>query len=202
MIQSAFYFRMIEQTTNRFIDTGVMNYLLKAFLKEKINIKKSGDPPKVLTLEDLSFGFNIWIGFCIISIVSFILESLFALLYIQWKRINIKKINRYAKIYPAKHVKDIKVIKLKPQTRKHFRVKKTKQIVSKAINLTTTPQHFKESQPHSSVNVEEDIFGEPVTKLQNFPVNSQILNSPIEVSIQGISPVNDVSTQYVVVEEL
>jgi hypothetical protein len=185
---------MFEETTNRFIDTGIMNYLIRVNIPEKISIKRSGDPPKVLTLEDLSFGFNIWIGFCVICITSFILESLFARLYIQWKRIHIRNVNRYAKIHPAQYVKDIKIIKFKPQTLNHFRVKKTKEIVSKAFDLKVVFQHFKESQTHLSVNVEEDIFGELVTKVQSLPVNSRTFISSID---QRISLLNEVSAQDV-----
>lgn len=83
MYQSSFYFRMIEQTMNRLIDTGVINYLVDGILKEKLNIKRSKDFPKVLNLKDLSFGFIIWIGFCCISILSFAIEILFSKLYIK-----------------------------------------------------------------------------------------------------------------------
>lgn len=139
MFQSAFYFRMIEQTSNRLIDTGVMKHLVEEIAKGKLGIKCPKDSPKILTIQDLAFGFNIWIGFCAISLLSFILETLFSRLYIQWKQIYLKKINVYPKIHPEKHKKNHRVIKLNPQTRKHFRVKKAKVINSEAINIQKVP---------------------------------------------------------------
>jgi len=120
MPQSAFYFKMIEQTTNRLIDTGVMKHLIEDVIKEKPGIKCPEDPPKVLTIQDLAFGFNIWIGFCVISLFGFILETLFSRLYIHCFHRLTGKFSNHAKIWPTDEYDEIDVIELKLQTKKYF----------------------------------------------------------------------------------
>lgn len=121
MFQSSFYFRMIELTTNHLIDTGIMAYLVEAIAQKKVNIKRPKDPLKVLKLKDLSFGFNIWFGFCCISVLSFVFEILNAKLLKKCKKHTFGKFN--AKVYPIVDGEIIDEIELKPQTVKCFKVK-------------------------------------------------------------------------------
>ncbi|CAG9803589.1 unnamed protein product [Chironomus riparius] len=123
MFQSAFYFRMIEQTTNRLIDTGIMKYLIEHIATENIRIKKSNVLPKVLSLEDLLFGFNIWIGFCCLSLASFIFEILSLKLQIKWRNQLFPRLISNVKIWPAIQIGSINNMQLKPQTLNHFKVK-------------------------------------------------------------------------------
>lgn len=160
MLQSAFYFTMFERLTNRFIDTGIMNHLANKILKEKIKIDDLEDSKKILSLDDLSFGFNIWIGFCCICIISFIFEHLCSKLYIKWMKFHfIKRKISFAKIWSLKGVKDSKVVTLKSQTIKHFRIVK---------KLGTSDDDSKEENENIKIMHEEEVFGEFIHKLQIF----------------------------------
>lgn len=139
MFQSAFYLKMIEETANRLIDTGLMNYLIKTILSDNIKIKNPEDPPKVLSLTDLSFGFNIWIGFCCLCISSFILEHLLVKLYIKWNYYSSGKHIKYAKIWSLKNFQKTQTIKLKLQTQNHFRIRKTSECKFEDNSLKTGP---------------------------------------------------------------
>lgn len=93
--QRAFYFRMMHKTINRLIDVGVIRHLVKTHLK------KSKPPivekqPNVLNTSDLEFGFNVWLGFCGISITAFVLEVLYKLCCTSQK---LRKCT-YAKVHP------------------------------------------------------------------------------------------------------
>ena len=65
--QSSFYFRMIKSVVDRLIDTGVVKYLARTRMKLKYPNPES--EPTVLSIDDLMFGFNIWLGFCGISLI-------------------------------------------------------------------------------------------------------------------------------------
>ncbi|KAL7023577.1 hypothetical protein ACKWTF_012686 [Chironomus riparius] len=136
MFQSSFYFRMIEQTTNRLVDTGVMKYLLGLVIKEHVMIEKPNSLPNVLNLQNLSFGFNIWIGFFCISILIFILEILSLKFQIKRRQKLFGKI-RYEKIWPAKQNKSSGDVELKLETLRYFKVKSNKNY-PKSDNLQST----------------------------------------------------------------
>ena len=70
----AYYYRMFYKMIHNFIPTGIMNYLLENYYTKKWKFRKIEKEPKVLNLDDLAFGFNIWLGFCGISFVPFIFE--------------------------------------------------------------------------------------------------------------------------------
>ena len=102
--QHAFYFRMIYKTVNSLIDTGIMKHLVDNHLRRKRAIKIE-ESTKVLGLKELAFGFNIWLGFCFLSLVAFIMEMI---IYSRRKAKTLKKI-KFSKVYPTKVRKDFDV---------------------------------------------------------------------------------------------
>lgn len=94
--KQAFYTRMMRKTVNRLIDAGIIKFILSKY--HKINTKplEDDDGPKILSLNDLAFGFNIWLGFCALSIVALILEKVFEL-------VNTPRRIKFAKIHPLPH---------------------------------------------------------------------------------------------------
>jgi hypothetical protein len=73
----AFYYRMFKNVIDNLIPTGIMNYLIENHYTRKWKFEKLEDEPKVLSLDDLVFGFNIWLGSCLISLIMFFAELLF-----------------------------------------------------------------------------------------------------------------------------
>lgn len=124
MFQSSFCFRMIQKTTNLLIDTGVLKFLTESISQEGFILKKPADKPKILSLDDLAFGFNIWMGFCCISLISLGLEILVLKLRIKCRKLMLGKFCKNAKIYPAKQNESKLVVKLKAETQKYFQVQK------------------------------------------------------------------------------
>ncbi|CAG9808423.1 unnamed protein product [Chironomus riparius] len=72
----SFYYRMFKKLIDSLISTGVMKYLIENFYTKDRIFKRSKGGPKILTIPDLMFGFNIWIGFCFISFSLFLGEQL------------------------------------------------------------------------------------------------------------------------------
>jgi len=135
LLQNAFYFKMIQETTNKLIDTGIVQQLLEDQLGKKINFKKLEQQPKVLELKDLSFGFNIWIGFCCISIFSFVLEILVMWIYFFIKKYIPRFLGneiRFASIYPIKNKTENSNIKTKSLA--CFRIKATRSLLNSESN--------------------------------------------------------------------
>lgn len=71
--QESFAFRMMKMTIDNLIDTGIMRHLVDDYLH--INKpQKTKDEPKVLTLYDLDLGFAVYLGFCGLSFIIFVIE--------------------------------------------------------------------------------------------------------------------------------
>lgn len=116
-IGHTFYYRMFNKIIDDLIPTGVMNYLIeKNYTKKfrKIDIDKT--EPKVFSFDDLSFGFNIWLVFCLISFFGFIAEHIY-------KLIETRKL-KFAKVHPSLEdtPKSLRVIN--PKLAEKFRIKK------------------------------------------------------------------------------
>lgn len=73
---NAFYFGMIEKIVDSLIDTGVIDYLIENDIGTKLKFTKPKSEPSVLNMGDLYFGFNIWLGFCVVSVFSFLVEQI------------------------------------------------------------------------------------------------------------------------------
>jgi hypothetical protein len=74
-MSNAYYFNMMFKIVDNFIPTGIMSYLIENHYTRKWKLKEVESEPKVLNLSDLAFGFNIWLSFCLISILAFIIEN-------------------------------------------------------------------------------------------------------------------------------
>jgi len=119
-IGSTFYFRMFNKIIDDLIPTGVMNHLIENHYTKKFRkIENDETEPKVLNYDDLSFGFNIWLGFCLISLVGFIAEHIY-------KLIRTKKI-KFAKVHPVLEgtLESFRI--LSPELIEKFRIKKHSQ---------------------------------------------------------------------------
>lgn len=68
-----FFFQIIDTATKQFSETGLLKELVSRYLRDlkKLNVDNY---PKVLLVDDLSFGFVIWLVSCGISIVAFLIE--------------------------------------------------------------------------------------------------------------------------------
>lgn len=94
---------MLNNVINRLIPSGIINHLIENFYTKKIKIKKIEEEPKVLSLDDLTFGFNIYIASCLTSFLGFLAEKVFIL--------RSKKIKRKTKVSKI-HLKNNLRIKL------------------------------------------------------------------------------------------
>ena len=92
--QRSFYFRMLFKTVNSLIDTGIIKHLTDDYLRKK-KFFKIEEQTKVLSLNDLSFGFIIWLCFCGISFGAFILE-----MTKKHKPKKVPKLFKFAKVHP------------------------------------------------------------------------------------------------------
>ena len=116
-IGNVFNFRMLNKIIDDLIPTGVMNHLIEKYYFKKFRQAHDDDTkPQVLNLNDLSFGFNIWLGFCLISIVAFIAEHIYKLLQ--------PKKRKFAKVNPDFKDSIDPVVKLSSQLIEKFRIKK------------------------------------------------------------------------------
>ena len=103
---------------NNLIPTGIMTHLIENFYTKKWKFKKSETEPKVLSLDDLLFGFNIWLGSCLVSFVAFVAEH--GVGYIRRP----KKV-KFAKVRPIRQSCKFKELKnLSPDLINNFRVQK------------------------------------------------------------------------------
>jgi hypothetical protein len=71
---SAFYFRMIKDTVDKLTDTGVVRHLIKTRVLIRRKYPQDEPEPKVFDVDDLLFGFNIFLGFCGICVIVFCVE--------------------------------------------------------------------------------------------------------------------------------
>ena len=92
---AAYYTRMFMKIIDNLIPTGVMNYLIEEHYTRKWKFVKDEKGPKILTVNDLAFGFNIWLGSCFISILGFVVER-----FIKFMKKPVKV--KYAKVHPVK----------------------------------------------------------------------------------------------------
>jgi len=84
------------------IPTGVMNHLIEKYYTKTWKFAKVGKEPQILTLDDLAFGFNIWLGFCLLSLVGHVAEHLV-------RFITKPKKLKFAKVHPINDEDDVEV---------------------------------------------------------------------------------------------
>ena len=76
---------MFKKIVDMLIDTGIMEHFAKNYYTKKLKFESYVDSPKVLFVKDLTFGFNIWIGFCCLSVFMFMTEIVAKKLKIRFK---------------------------------------------------------------------------------------------------------------------
>lgn len=97
--ENSFFFQMFKKLIDRLIDTGVMQYLNENFYRRKLKFRKVETEPAILTVQDLAFGFNIWLGSCLVSFLSFLVENIRRLKK-KWKKI--RRLGKEIKGYKTK----------------------------------------------------------------------------------------------------
>ena len=124
----AFYFRMFKNIIDNLIPTGIMSHLIETHYTRKWKFEKFEDGPKVLSLDDLVFGFNIWLGCCLTTFVVFIVEQIrrikskmFCIIKDSMEKVTFPKIN------PSKAYQTESCSSLNTDNVKNFRIKMQKQ---------------------------------------------------------------------------
>jgi len=156
---SSFYFRMIKDTVDKLTDTGVIRYLIKTRVLIRRKYPQDEPEPKILNIDDLLFGFNIFLGFCLISGLGFIVELILGTLvcrknlnfHLLRKKLRNKKI-KFAKVHPMNTIVSLICFehqKLSLELIRKFKAKKTDSQI---------------------IDLEEDLgfFGEKVIDLEEY----------------------------------
>jgi hypothetical protein len=126
---------MFHNIVNSLIPNGIMNYLIENYYTKRSTFTKIKTGPKVLSMQDLAFGFNIWLGFCLISTLSFIAEWFIKRF---WKK--------STKIHPLT-TEDVEVdVHRDPEFYNRFRIEqRTNQLNSQACDQEIPPQRCENS---------------------------------------------------------
>lgn len=72
---NTFFFRIAENAIQKLTSAGIMYWLFDDEIKDSSKFQAQKNPKK-LTIESLSFGFEIWFGFCGLSVAAFVGEIL------------------------------------------------------------------------------------------------------------------------------
>ena len=123
-----FYYPMFKNLINRLIPSGIIKYLIENFHTKKIKFVKDGDEPKVLSLDDLMFGFNIWLGCCVISLLTFIIEQT-----VKYRKKKRPMKFKFAKIHPSSEAKIEARVKIKSELIEKFRINPFHQLFGSVV---------------------------------------------------------------------
>lgn len=115
---SSFYYRQFRRLIDRLVDTGVMGYLTKEHYVKELKFYKPKTGPKVLTVEDLSFGFNIWLAACLLSAIVLIFEKV--RIVFRPRKEAVKKL-KFLKVHPIEPTSGI--IKINTKVYRQFKMK-------------------------------------------------------------------------------
>ncbi|CAG9798469.1 unnamed protein product [Chironomus riparius] len=125
----SYFLRMIDTLINDLIPTGIMKYLVENHFNKKWKFEMVDEGPKVLNLDNLFFGFNIWLGCCLISFMSLIIELVVGLIipvryeYEKSRKIKFKKVSPM----PLDNIEvHMRPIKLRSELIKIFRIQSLK----------------------------------------------------------------------------
>lgn len=123
---ASYYTRMFIKILDNLIPTGVLKYLIEEHYTKKWKFAKVEKGPKILAVDDLAFGFNIWLGSCLVSTLGFIVE-----IFIKFMRKPTKI--KYAKVRPINEEYNCKAYStLEPELIEKFRTK-TQNLVDDAL---------------------------------------------------------------------
>jgi len=148
---SSFYYRMIKNTVDRLTDTGIMSHLVTTRVLVRIKYPQDEPEPKILNIDDLLFGFNIFLGFCGISGLIFVVELILGTLvcrknlsfHLLRKKLRNKKI-KFAKVHPMNTIVCLICFEHHKLSLKLIKKFKTKKIDCKIIDLEENLGHFGE----------------------------------------------------------
>ncbi|CAG9811064.1 unnamed protein product [Chironomus riparius] len=133
---SCFYAGMLHRAINNLIPTGVMDYLIENFYTKRWKFENEEAEPKVLSLDDLSFGFNIWLGSCLVSFVAFAAEH--GIAYI----LRPKKL-KFAKVLPIRYKNMFQESRnLSPDLINIFRVQKAAYDCSQSLTANVDDENL------------------------------------------------------------
>jgi len=74
----AYHFRMLPNVINNLIPTGIMKQLVEQYYTKKCEYSRFEEHQKVLSVDDLLFGFKIWLGSCLVSFLAFVGEHIYS----------------------------------------------------------------------------------------------------------------------------
>jgi hypothetical protein len=92
-----FYFRMFKILIDNLIATGVMKHLVEKYYTKKWKFEKFVESRKVFSVQDLAFGFHIWLWCCLMSFLGFLAELIYKRLNSPRKK---PKPIKFAKVHP------------------------------------------------------------------------------------------------------
>ena len=77
-VRNSFLYKTLNEILEKLIPAGIPQYLIKY---HEVNLYGSFVPtvvggPNVLTIEDLTYGFVLWLGACGVSVAAFLIEIL------------------------------------------------------------------------------------------------------------------------------
>lgn len=165
----------------KLIATGLMKYLVENYYTKKLEFKKLQKEPKVLSVDDLAFGFNIWLVVCCFSFSIFIIEILA-------QNLRYKK-NKNAKIHPIMLTKTNETlkVKLKLETIQKFRI-----IVNKnenTVEVKETEENSTESENNKAEILETKMEDDVELNIQN-----KLSANNLTKSLQSIDSIEVIET--------
>jgi hypothetical protein len=121
-----FFFDIINKIVQRLTPAGIIDHIIEACFRPKLMFVYHKQL-KVLTVDQLSFGINIWLGFCAISICAFAAEVLVWFLKSKIRNLSkaskscVKSKFKNAKVHP-KSLEDKALIHNFPKDQEVFRI--------------------------------------------------------------------------------
>lgn len=123
-----FFLKIAEKAVQHLTSAGIMFWTMENEIGStyKFLTRKN---PKRLTVENLNFGFVIWLGFCGLSVVTFFGEVLYAKLKKLIILIKIRTLKQLAlKVRPAKIIKNAKKNRIQLRNVKQLKISKPKMV--------------------------------------------------------------------------
>jgi len=165
---------MIINDVERLTDAGIMSYLIQTYKKLNTLHFQTESEPTILSIDDLAFGFNIWLRFCGSSLVAFLVEMLLNTKFCRKLTISLKcskfKKIKFAKVHQRlenKCQKSNKNQKPSQELVKKFKVKRNK--TENEVEIDNSLRYLK-SVDSTIAEEELEPFGEMLTD-KHKPIN-------------------------------
>lgn len=82
-IQNSLLYPVIESVIGRLIPSGILQNIARKSFEPKLGAKS----PKVFSIDDLAFGFMIWLAACVMSVVAFLSELVWKFSVLRVKKV-------------------------------------------------------------------------------------------------------------------